>query len=191
MVRIPGDAQGPNPWYNNQAYVNTLDKKAIDRFIEVTHEAYKREVGDEFGKAMCLPSLPTNPSSPARARWASAEAQANDVTLPCTDDLADTFSRRLWRGSLWPTLPELIWDLPEGQTVRAPLPLPRPCGGALLPAPLRTTCGGWCTCPRPDADRPYDGRAYTCARQTAALGEAMRSYRSFDLPGIDMLCDRS
>ena len=26
--------------------------------------------------------------------------------------------------------------------------------------------------------------------QTAALGETMRSYRSFQLPGIDMLCDR-
>ena len=26
--------------------------------------------------------------------------------------------------------------------------------------------------------------------QTAALGEAMRSYRSFGLPGIDMLCDQ-
>jgi len=25
--------------------------------------------------------------------------------------------------------------------------------------------------------------------QTSALGEAMRSYRSFQLPGIDMLCD--
>ena len=30
----------------------------------------------------------------------------------------------------------------------------------------------------------------TLESQTAALGEAMRSYRSFTLPGIDMLCDR-
>ena len=29
----------------------------------------------------------------------------------------------------------------------------------------------------------------TLKSQTAALGEAMRSYRSFQLPGIDMLCD--
>ncbi len=29
----------------------------------------------------------------------------------------------------------------------------------------------------------------TLQSQTAALGEAMRSYRSFDIPGIDMLCD--
>ena len=30
----------------------------------------------------------------------------------------------------------------------------------------------------------------TLESQTAALGEAMRSYRAFQLPGIDMLCDR-
>ena len=29
----------------------------------------------------------------------------------------------------------------------------------------------------------------TLKSQTAALGEAMRSYRSFHIPGIDMLCD--
>ena len=28
----------------------------------------------------------------------------------------------------------------------------------------------------------------TLKSQTAALGEAMRSYRGFELPGIDMLC---
>ena len=29
----------------------------------------------------------------------------------------------------------------------------------------------------------------TLTSQTNALGEAMRSYRSFQMPGIDMLCD--
>lgn len=29
----------------------------------------------------------------------------------------------------------------------------------------------------------------TLQSQTAALGETMRSYRSFHIPGIDMLCD--
>ena len=27
-----------SPWFNNQTYVNTLDKKAIERFVEITHE---------------------------------------------------------------------------------------------------------------------------------------------------------
>ncbi|MBO6020314.1 MAG: hypothetical protein J6P88_03920, partial [Clostridia bacterium] len=31
-----------NPWFNNQTYLNTLDPAAVARFIEVTHESYKR-----------------------------------------------------------------------------------------------------------------------------------------------------
>ncbi len=36
----------PSTWYNHQTYVNTLDKAAMDRFLEITHEAYaKRDRG--------------------------------------------------------------------------------------------------------------------------------------------------
>ena len=41
-----------SPWFNNQTYVNTLDKKAIERFVEITHERYKEVVGNEFGGAV-------------------------------------------------------------------------------------------------------------------------------------------
>ncbi|MBQ3141526.1 MAG: hypothetical protein IJC25_06160, partial [Clostridia bacterium] len=41
---------GDDPWFNNQAYMDTLSKDAVDKFIEVTHEKYKEAVGDEFGK---------------------------------------------------------------------------------------------------------------------------------------------
>ena len=36
---------GNSPWYNNQSYVDTLNKAAIDKFIEITHERYKEAVG--------------------------------------------------------------------------------------------------------------------------------------------------
>ena len=42
----------PSTWYNHQTYVNTLDKAAMDRFLEITHEAYAKEIGDEFGKTV-------------------------------------------------------------------------------------------------------------------------------------------
>lgn len=73
------ETQGENPWYNNQAYLDTLNPKAVQRFIEVTHEAYAREVGEDFG-GLVPASLPTNPSSPARARWASPKPRK---TSPC------------------------------------------------------------------------------------------------------------
>ena len=41
----------PVSWFNNQTYVDTLNRDAIERFIEVTHERYYREVGESFGKS--------------------------------------------------------------------------------------------------------------------------------------------
>ena len=37
----------PSTWYNHQTYVNTLDKAAMDRFLEITHEAYAKEIGED------------------------------------------------------------------------------------------------------------------------------------------------
>ena len=39
-------------WYNNQTYVNTLDKKAMQRFIDITYESYNRVISDDFDKAV-------------------------------------------------------------------------------------------------------------------------------------------
>ena len=39
-----------SPWFNNQTYVDTLSKEAVDEFIKITYNAYKNAVGDEFSK---------------------------------------------------------------------------------------------------------------------------------------------
>ena len=38
------------PWFNNQAYVDTLNKEAIKKFIEVTHERYYEVLGERVFK---------------------------------------------------------------------------------------------------------------------------------------------
>ncbi|MBQ2718717.1 MAG: hypothetical protein IJF73_01475, partial [Clostridia bacterium] len=50
-------------------------------------------------------------------------------------------------------------------------------------------CGAWC---RAHGIKLTGHMMYepTLLSQTTAVGEAMRAYRSFDIPGIDMLCDR-
>ena len=58
----------PTPRMNNQGYVDTLNKKAIEKFIEVTHEVYARELQDEFGKS--IPSIFTDePQFAKKARF--------------------------------------------------------------------------------------------------------------------------
>lgn len=42
----------PNSFYNGATYLNTLDRDATQKFIEVTHEAYKKANGQHFGKAI-------------------------------------------------------------------------------------------------------------------------------------------
>ena len=42
----------PHSFYNGASYLNTLDRDATQKFIEVTHEAYKKANGDHFGKAI-------------------------------------------------------------------------------------------------------------------------------------------
>ena len=44
-VEIDGD----HPWYNGQAYVDTLSRPAIEKFLAVTHERYYQAVGAFFG----------------------------------------------------------------------------------------------------------------------------------------------
>lgn len=43
------EISGDTPWFNNQAYVNTLDKKAIRKFLDITHEQYYKRLGEDFG----------------------------------------------------------------------------------------------------------------------------------------------
>lgn len=39
------EISGDNAWFNDEAYVDTLNPRAMDKFIEITHEAYYRELG--------------------------------------------------------------------------------------------------------------------------------------------------
>ena len=52
------EISGDNAWFNDEAYVDTLNPRAMDKFIEITHEAYYRELGDSFGDT--IPSIFTD-----------------------------------------------------------------------------------------------------------------------------------
>lgn len=41
---------GNGGWYANRCYVDLMDRNVTDKFIQVTLEAYKKNVGDQFGK---------------------------------------------------------------------------------------------------------------------------------------------
>lgn len=173
-----------NPWYNNQTYVDTLNPEAIQRFVEETHVKYKEKLGADFGGI--VPSIFTDePQFSHKTMLGKADDKA-DVVLPYTESFENTYVN-LYGESFFDRLPEIIWELPEGQghTVRYRY---HNALAEQFASAFADTVGGWCK----ENGIKLTGHMMeepTLTSQTAALGEAMRSYRSFQFPGIDMLCD--
>jgi len=174
-----------NPWFNNQTYLNTLDPKAVARFIEVTHENYRRRLSSSFGKT--VPAIFTDEPQFTRKTVLPFAESDRDVTLPFSDDLEQTFSAA-YGESLLDRLPELIWELPDGAVSRIRY-LYHDHVAERFSSAFADQIGAWCD----QNGLMLTGHMMeepTLKSQTSALGEAMRSYRAFGLPGIDMLCAR-
>ena len=173
----------PSSWYNNQSYLDTLSKDAVSRFIEVTHERYRETVGEDFGDA--VPAIFTDEPQFCRKQTLNNSTDKHDINLPWTDDIPETY-KAAYGADILDTLPELFWDKKDGVSLnryRYHDHIAERFAQAFA-----DTCGSWCR----EHGLYLTGHMMeepTLDSQTAALGEAMRSYRGFDLPGIDMLCN--
>ncbi len=175
----------PSSWYNNQTYIDTLNCEAIKKFIEVTHEKYKAKVGDEFDKT--IPAIFTDEPQFTRKRVLNNSFDKMDITMPWTDKVPELY-KEMYGEDILDTLPEVFWDKPDSA--------PSVCRyryhdfiAELFAISFADTVGEWCN-ENGIALTGHMMEEPTLNSQTAALGEAMRSYRSFKLPGIDMLCNR-
>ena len=173
-----------NPWYNGQAYLNTLDPASVQEFIKVTYNAFDKAVGDRFGGR--VPAVFTDEPQFSRKKTLSYAQDTRPVTLPWSDDIPETYSAA-YGEDLLAKLPELLWDLPDGEVSVIRYHFHDHIAERFAQA-FADQCGAWCG----EHGLMLTGHMMeepTLESQTAALGEAMRSYRSFQLPGIDMLCD--
>ena len=108
----------PNPWFNNQTYANTLDKKTIQRFIEITYERYLETVGEDFGKV--VPAIFTDEPQFSRKGTLGFATEKKDVILAWSDDVPQTF-REAYGEDIVAALPELIWNLPDEKVSVIPI----------------------------------------------------------------------
>jgi hypothetical protein len=93
-----------SPWYGGKSYVDLLYPGVTEKFIEVTLEAYRREIGDQFGQRVPGTFTDEPQICPAGA-------------LPWTDHLLEEFQTR-WGYSLLDHLPALYRDVPDAARVR-------------------------------------------------------------------------
>ncbi len=173
-----------DPWFNNQAYVDTLNPEAIAEFVRITHEAYARNVGEHFGKL--VPAIFTDEPQFTPRGCLDFAGEAKDIFLPWTTSLLEAY-RQAYGEELLDALPELFWERGDGllSTVRWRF---QNLVTNLFVESYCEQIGSWC--------REHglyltghvmgEGSLYD---QTQAVGDAMRCYSSFGLPGIDMLCD--
>jgi hypothetical protein len=174
----------PAPWYNNQAYADTLSHAAVECFVELTHERYAAVVGGRFGST--VPAIFTDEPQVIHKQSLAHAGEPRDVILPWTDDLLASY-RAAYGDDLADRLPELFWQLPAGQASTARYRYHDHLCERFASA-FVDTVGTWCR----RHGLLLTGHLMhesTLGGQTAALGEVMRCYRGFDLPGIDMLCD--
>ncbi len=174
----------PSSWYNDQAYADTLNREAIEKFIEVTHERYKAKMGEEFDKT--VPAIFTDEPQFTRKRVLNNSFDKMDITMPWTDKVPELY-KEAYGEDILDTLPEIFWDLPDSAPSVARYRY-HDFIAELFAASFADTVGEWCS-KNSIALTGHMMEEPSLHSQTAALGEAMRSYRSFQLPGIDMLCN--
>ncbi len=175
-----------SPSFNNQAYVNTMDKKAIDKFIEISHEGYYQALSGEFGNS--IPSMFTDePRFFPKCTLCFNQENGWHAKMPWTDDFPDTF-QETYGENIVQGLPEVIWERADGQVSVLRYHYHDHSCERFVEA-FMDNCGAWCK-EHGIALTGHMKEEPTLCSQTSEIGEAMRCYREFGLPGIDMLCAR-
>lgn len=179
------EISGDNQWFNGQAYTNNLDPETIKKFIEVTHEAYYKAVGKDFGTL--IPAIFTDEPQYPFMEVRKMAAERKMFSIPYTDDFPDTY-KAAYGEDLMEHLPEVFFDKKDGYSVtryRYHDHLTERFVQAYA-----DQIGDWCE-KHNIALTGHVMREASLKLQTEAVGETMRFYRSMQLPGIDMLAWRT
>ncbi|MGN8631531.1 hypothetical protein ACTNEW_08095 [Blautia sp. HCP3S3_G3] len=178
------EISGTDPGFNDQSYANNLDARAVRAFLDEVHEKYYERFGDEFGTE--IPAIFTDEPHFAGKHYLEFAEQKKNMAMPWADDLEEGFQGR-YGYSLLAHLPELFWELGEDQFSAVRYEFHNYVTDRFVNA-YADQIGAWCTEHR-IALAGHMFEEPTLGKQTHASGEDMRSYRSFGIPGIDMLCD--
>lgn len=172
------------PWCNNQTYVDTMNPRATECFIEKTHEKYASVLQEEFGKS--IPAIFTDEPRISGMRFPDLAQSTADVLLPFSEALPDKF-RETCGLDFYESIPDMIWNREGREVSPERYYLMESCCEQFVSSYCEPI-GKWCD----EHGILFTGHVMaedSLGGQTGAVGEAMRCYRAFQLPGIDNLCD--
>lgn len=172
MVRFIWRYDPPSPWYNGGCYLDTLNPEAVAAFLRHTYDAYAREVGEQFGKA--VPGIFTD--EPHYGKFFQPDK------LPFTERLPEEF-QKAYGYPLAEALPALFFDAPDATAHRYRF-------HRLLTQMFVQSFGkqlhDWCERHGIHLTGHYLLED-TFQDQIAAIGAAMPLYEYMQSPGIDHL----
>ena len=169
---------------NGSPYLDTLSHEAVRRFITVTHEAYAKHCGSNFGTI--IPGIFTdepNHSGMFYDEGGSDGAPKGSSHISWTRELPAIFRQR-YGYDLMPHLVEIFFDV-DGREVTPTRYHYHDCVAlsacrCLCPANRRVVRR-----PRLAAYRPPDGKC-SLTIQAQSLGSAMRYCEHVQVPGMDL-----
>ena len=177
----------PNSNYNGTTYIDTMSYKAVYKFIDMTHEEYKRRCGDRLGKS--IKGIFTD--EPHRGHCFDNLREKDGVkscAVAWTDDIFEEFQKRYGYDAR-PILPELFYRY-KGKQV-APVKLHYiDLADNLFLERFAMPINQWCKA---------NGIEFTghvlhedaLMNQTVPQGSLMRFYEHMGYPGVDVLTEHN
>ena len=177
----------PNSNYNGTTYIDTMSRKATDKFIEMTHEEYAKRCGDRLGRS--IKGIFTD--EPHRGHCFDNRRE-HDGVMSCatawTDDIFEEFETR-YGFACRPILPELFYRK-NGEIV-APVKLHYiDLANALFLERFAKPLNDWCN----DHGIQFTGHVLhedSLMNQTVPNGSLMRFYEYMGYPGVDVLTEHN
>ena len=184
VFRIVPDA--PNSNYNGNTYIDTMSRAAVDKFIEITHEEYKKWCGDRIGRSI-KGIFTDEPHRGFVMKDLREEDGVRICSMPWTDDILEEFKAR-YGYDVYSRIPELFYRLGQEKIGKVRIDyIDLTCN--LFNERFMDPINRWCE---------ENGMIYTghllhencMASQTIPNGSIMRSYLYMGYPGIDILSDK-
>ena len=175
-----------SPWYNGFTYLDTMSHEAVAKFIEVTHEAYRKRIGKFFGSI--VPGIFTDEPNHGHTNchWKPAAGASNTEEIPWTTQLPKFFKER-YGYDILEHLPELFFDV-EGQPISQARYHYHDCKTFLFVDAFARQVGEWCEKNRLHLTGHVLAEENPTS-QTNVIGSAMRFYEYMQAPGIDILTE--
>ncbi|MBN1942599.1 MAG: hypothetical protein JW849_04810 [Phycisphaerae bacterium] len=169
----------PSDWYNGQTYLDTMSHEAVREFIKITHEAYRREIREDFGGT--VPGIFTD--EPHHQWLFGDESGVKDISIPWTTNLPEHFRKR-YGYNLLPHITKLFFDV-DGENMHRERYHYHDCLTFLFCDAFARQIGEWCQ----KNNLFFTGHtlAEDCLSHQARASATMRFYEHMQAPGMDLL----